>query len=1191
MSEDIINIPKFSLTAFRLTYSTPEAMHRSSQVLLLGGIPDLWHRDDSPGLIATSRRYMKNKIKKQYRSASSLVSRSIHRGSGVPIQYDESEDSLFNPYQTYTSKAILDTADIIQEVNEFNSEQSESEDDLDWRQGSHEDVSNLQDREDTADISYRAHSAETPPEYGGTEKKSSEYKYGNGKYFKPQWNGNEDKEKTDGREDKRSSGDVFSDDIGIQSVNSDNLIREYHPNHTLSANVLSTNEEPKRDRVTRLNGSNTPPDNIPTLTVAEEPNLPSIQESKRLGPDPARLNPDEQSITPNISGQDLSRASTRLQKSENTLSKRPSNVSEHSIISSLKKFNLSNSLSALHRDKRQDSVTHSDSSSLKSHTLKGDNNLSPLDSTLQISEISSLVNAPSAHVRFSEGVEKHSSRVSITKPMPTDPLEIKDLDWIQKEHKHFVKKIRTFTRSSRGKKSRSKIDFRKRLNRAMLKKFKAGEILRVLKVLVLTKEVLNCSDPALFTDNENADTRVHERWSEYLAVLRKTSSQDTPTVIQFYDLLTSLSSTKKKPSFQIPLSTEVYAHLYSDLDKAFCVVAKKRNRVFAYILKPHSLTGALKFLYFLKNTLGHKMNSVFQISIPDIEVHLSIKIPQDVLSKISTHRTQLSITVLPKGYSVEYTPIIQYLKERVVEELKSRRNAKFDKWLETHLNLWFCFKFYDRLEWVQNNSDVFYVQNLVLSSRNFQLELREVTSNTMHTIQGFNSQKQEEPIPVEGFLMRMTNTAGRQTSLLRAFHRLLYFYTCDNLLLFTKFYNAVPPSPNNAFLREEGDLREILKNLPEMYVHSSYEIDENDHIPWLDGENFQEHDRFAIEELERRALQIIKAEAAIDLSHIKDIRPIPLDRLNIANRLFFAYCWYSSTEIITEESIVDSGFEIEIFNGSTITLQAPNRAIRDEWIKRLWELQEYWLAKRQEELQRLMHVRDKNIEKLRINEYVDSNAVLESNLYEIRNSFTDPFLHNIDSIAMTRSVLFNGYLFVKGKKHTDFRKLLVILCPGFLTLFLVFERTTVSGIWKKTPCLSHYLTIPISQCYIYLGNMTAMDLLERNRNVDPQHPERRSTPRLYLDGWKSSEEELMRCFTLWVGRKRHLNKQKMELDDEQDDKLTEENASEEMMKNPGIATIIKRLGLTGRSIVFMARSRQEREIWTYKILTEIDRFY
>ena len=43
------------------------------------------------------------------------------------------------------------------------------------------------------------------------------------------------------------------------------------------------------------------------------------------------------------------------------------------------------------------------------------------------------------------------------------------------------------------------------------------------------------------------------------------------------------------------------------------------------------------------------------------------------------------------------------------------------------------------------------------------------------------------------------------------------------------------------------------------------------------------------------------------------------------------------------------------------------------------------------------------------------------------------------------------------------------------------------------------------------------------------------------------------------------------------------------MKNPGMVTMIRKLGITGKSIMFTANSRQERDRWTMCILSEMDR--
>lgn len=778
-------------------------------------------------------------------------------------------------------------------------------------------------------------------------------------------------------------------------------------------------------------------------------------------------------------------------------------------------------------------------------------------------------------------------RMEIAIPQPCE-VTSEEIHQAQREKHRLRKKIKNFTKGSSRTTNKKKNDIRLKIYRMIWKKFQAGEIMRVDRMLVLIKEARHTTNISQFGETEPCDSRVYERWKEYLVVLKKTDDVTEPLAVQLFDIHTTTSDTKARPDFAFNVSLDVKSHFYSGLDKSICLTVPKENGSMIYIMKCNNQVTSFKWLYFVEQMLGREFDSSFRISIPGLHFSVIIKVPESVIFELLNSNDTLNVIELEHGYEVEYSCMVEYLKQCVLKELENKNNfASVSEWFLKNTNPWFCFKQYDRLEWIINNSSLFFIQNQLLS-RSFQLEFRNRGHHVRETM--IKEQTLKEPIPIEGFLCRLNNISGNEKNLFGTYHKVSYFYSCDDILFFTRFFRGSPPSPGNILLNNDVATPEITEITPHVYEHNPFPLDDNDHITWLNGNEFEKYDHDALMELERRTQQIIKAEALIDICSIVHVRAVSLNRNKKTHNMLLCLVWYSAPNLVNDTSIVDSVFEIEMKNGSIIKLQAPCRDTRDEWVTRLLELKDYWVSRKSKDLETQIETRIRNEQALKINEYIDSNIVQEGNNIKAFSTYADPSIHNIDCIAMTKCVLMSGYLYQKLKKHSNFNQYFVVLCPGFLLLFSLFKRSKRTGSWKKNPYFEHYLTIPISDCYVYSGHTTSLDLLDRQQDFNSMNPGHHSLPRIYTDGWKSTEEEPLRCFTLWFGKKRKIvgkdkASEKYNLNTLNDDKPTKN-----IQKNPGLVKMVSKLGITGRSIVFMTRSRQEREIWVNRIFAEVDRF-
>lgn len=810
---------------------------------------------------------------------------------------------------------------------------------------------------------------------------------------------------------------------------------------------------------------------------------------------------------------------------------------------------------------------------------------SPMESVVlsELNEIKPTSLKPENKVTFSPDTRRSSrSKMSIAMPEPTQ-LNAEEISREIADNEKFRKKIKRIAHNSKGRAKEGGWSLQQKLYNAVLKNYKDGEIIKTDRMLVLVKEAYKNTNVIKFNELENCDVNVYERWAEYVVVLRKTSALEAPIIIQLYDTK-SHSERAKRAAHQIKLNRKVSAQFYSSTDKSICLTVPSKRGCLIYILKSRYQTASFRWLYFVQQSIGRKLEPTFNIQIAGVKLDMEITIPNNLIYQFFDRREKLNIIVAEKGYKVESSRMIEFLKNAIIGKLKSKEHVDYiGKWLKDNPTPWFCFKQYDRLEWIHNDSELFFIQHQLLK-HTYHLEFQQMTSEPRTvTKQGYSF---TEPYPIEGFLSRLNNIAGREISLFRTFHKMLYFFSSSHILFFTTYYRGIPPTPRST-ISSDNDIYEELLSVPEIYEKSPFKLDENKHLSWLDSKSFTTYDEIALLEFERRTQQIAKAEGLLDLCQVKEIRPVPSEDVQKPHKLLQCLLWYSSQQDIDNEEIVDAVFEIELVNGRIVKLQAPNRHIRDEWIKRLNELVIYWRAKASDKLNRKVAIRRQNQQVLKINEYGDSNILQEWDTIKHAQTNADPYLQNIGGLAMSNLVLMSGILYQKNKKHSNFNQYFVVLCPGFLLLFSLFTRVSPTGAWRKASYYKHYLTIPISDCYIYSGFATSLDLLDRQKEFDSMNPGHHSLPRLYTDGWKSSEEEPLRCFTLWFGKKRSLSGR----DKSTEDEFLFENSKNDMPKNPGLINMIRKLGVTGKSVVFMARSRQEREFWVLKIMTEIDRFH
>ena len=166
--------------------------------------------------------------------------------------------------------------------------------------------------------------------------------------------------------------------------------------------------------------------------------------------------------------------------------------------------------------------------------------------------------------------------------------------------------------------------------------------------------------------------------------------------------------------------------------------------------------------------------------------------------------------------------------------------------------------------------------------------------------------------------------------------------------------------------------------------------------------------------------------------------------------------------------------------------------------------------------------------------------------------------------------MLSGTLFRKPRLHASFHRVNVVLAHGHLMVFQDAVRSR-SGKLEKHIHHERVTAISLEQCYIYSGLITASDLLySASDGYEKARPGHQSgLPRMYVgDGWSSTDEDTMTCFVLWHGKRKSWFRS---------DSVGDGGGRNQ--KASGKVKLVSQLGKEGRSMVFKARSRAERDHW------------
>lgn len=784
-------------------------------------------------------------------------------------------------------------------------------------------------------------------------------------------------------------------------------------------------------------------------------------------------------------------------------------------------------------------------------------------------------------------------------PQPTSILKDSHIDRVT--NKIPIAKVR-FTQNK-------KLQLRARASRLAAKgsfrssKVKEGEMLKVDKMLVridITQQTLRDDyDEKL---SQGIETRSLDKWREFMVVCRKHTDGDADAVLQFYQTrviaVSDDGKVKKKPKVEIPLSvTKSKINMYSSLDKTLCLWTTANARTTIYYLRAQSTAVAVEWYTFLRGILGLKRLETLNVIVPDLNVTLRLDDPfgkveaAELLSKAAAGDDD----ALAKAVRHEQGAA-GAIVDRCLGMLKHAPewSEVLDVWAENG-RVGLAWKRYDRLEWVHGAVEQ-RMYGTIAMQRTHDLELRPKDHYPMSAKGRHGNPTLNEPSPVEGFLIRLTSQKGKEQRSGKMLFKRLYFATQNQYLVFVRPTSASPPPPPTVSTSHSGRIpsaKEFVEQVPLSYEINPYPL-LNESIAWAESDSteFQSFDQAAAAEAERNINTLLACDGFIDLCEVQSVRKFFKGATSVDENLeegqdvdFHASVPDSdSDDGATAEIEEDRILELVLINGLVIRLQAFNKAARDLWMDHLQLLASYWTQRIKADTDLYKSTREQNLKQLGIDERAEAVVGQFSYKWEVGKSYASPVLYNMCGISKCRTIHLSGALFRKPRKHTTFTRCHVILSHGHL---LIFQDTLRKHTGKKLVHIHHerIACMSLRGCYIYSGLLTEDDLLYQNQTFDSNAPGHHTLPRIYLeDSWTSSDEDAMTTFVIWHPKSNSWFKSSKTVDDVKDSA-----AADQKEKVTTKLTRVSQLGATGRSVVFKARSRAERDHWVLAIQTECER--
>jgi hypothetical protein len=517
-----------------------------------------------------------------------------------------------------------------------------------------------------------------------------------------------------------------------------------------------------------------------------------------------------------------------------------------------------------------------------------------------------------------------------------------------------------------------------------------GEMVRAQKMLVRVEQTARELPPD-YSENDSLrmESREIAKWREYVVVCRKASDEHAPFTLKMYKsrVIQDVEKSSSSAYYEIPLNHKrTRVNLYSSLDKTVVIWHPDKRGTRIYIVRPRSSAHAVEWYTFIRQALGWHRPTSLLINVPDLGISLVFKDPFDQ-DHLGTTGSQDNEPVKRSKEKIAAAAIIRECMSMIKE--RNEWSEVLEGWSKT-AKMGLAWKRFDRLEWIHGANEGQMYGTIAMQSSH-DLELRP-KHHYPATVKSF-SNTTEEPAPLEGFLVRLTSQRGAQQRFGKKFYKRQYFYTQDRFLCFCKQGKAIPPYPSIEEI--EGDA--MPSHDASSQASSSDKIDpfsiRDESIAWLDNGNeefIRRRDETAFAHFMRTIHNLTNSDGYLDLCQVQSIQPLNSGQTSQSNR--------------QNNQNDDCIFEITLDNGFKVQFEAQNNGNRDEWVKRLDELSQYWMARTKADADELRGTRYHNLKLLDIDERTESILGQFASKWEVKRAEASPHLYNMCHITGCRPI-------------------------------------------------------------------------------------------------------------------------------------------------------------------------------------------
>jgi hypothetical protein len=302
-----------------------------------------------------------------------------------------------------------------------------------------------------------------------------------------------------------------------------------------------------------------------------------------------------------------------------------------------------------------------------------------------------------------------------------------------------------------------------------------------------------------------------------------------------------------------------------------------------FIMQARTASNAVEWYTFLRNVMGWRRASELQIHIPDMSVSLQISDPFRSLE-------ESQVAAQEAADSDDEEAILKTMQEEqaVAQSLIKRCLVQLEdssEWADV-LQSWtgnqrvgLAWKRYDRLEWIHGANER-KMYGTIAMAKSHDLELRPKSHYPTTAVTRRKHKTLTEPVPVEGFLIRLTSQKGRARRLGLMYHKQLYFSTHDQFLVFARPTNAAPPPPPKLPASNRSAVpsaRDIAEKTPDTWAVNPYPLVDN-RIEWLQedppisSQARKLRDEDAADEAQRKEQNLLNCDGYVNLTDVAKVR-------------------------------------------------------------------------------------------------------------------------------------------------------------------------------------------------------------------------------------------------------------------------------------------------------------------------------